>query len=126
MSVSPQLRALGPSIRTLAVFLDAIAAYGWYCAQVQARVDTALIVEGDRESGWNDDHAARVLRAWGVVDQHGVYLLAGLTKAETEVAFLRYDRQLDTVEIARLLNRPAATVRVQLYRAHERLRRLVA
>jgi DNA-directed RNA polymerase specialized sigma24 family protein len=111
----------------LAVYLDAIAAYGFYCSQVQGRVDTAMLVEledGEQE-GWRGDHASRTLREnWGVVDQEGVYLVAGLTKAEREVAFLHYDRQLDSGEIGRLLNRSAITVRVQLHKAEERLQRL--
>jgi hypothetical protein len=125
MTVSPQLRALGTEIRLLAILIDAVAAYGWYCDAVQARLDTALLTE-KRGEGWNEDHAGRRLREWGVVDQHGVYLLAGLTKAEQEVAFLHYDRQLDSQEIGKLLVRPATTVRVQLHRAQERLRRLAA
>lgn len=120
MTLSPQLRALGPTIRLLAVFIDAWADWNW------GAFETALLIEGDREEGWNEDHAARTLRGWGVKDQHGVYLLAGLTKAEAEVAFMIYDRQLEPIEVAKYLNRPATTVRVQLHRAQERLRRLAA
>lgn len=118
MSVSPQLRALGPTIRLLAVFIDAWADHNW------GLFETALLVEGDREEGWNEDVTARQLREWGVKDQHGLYLLAGLTKAETDVALMFYDRRLEPIEISRYLNRPATTVRVQLHRAQERLRRL--
>jgi DNA-directed RNA polymerase specialized sigma24 family protein len=123
--ISPQLRALGTEIRLLAVFLDAISAYGRYCVEVQGRVDTALLTEEHGE-GWHGDHAVRTLREWGVVDQHGVYLVAGLTKRQTEVAFMYYDRQLEPVEIAKYLRLDPHTVRVHLQAAEERLRRLAA
>lgn len=120
MSISPQLRALGPTIRLLAVFIDAWADHNW------GIWETALLVEGDREEGWNEDHAARTLRGWGVVDQHGVYLLAGLTKRQREVAFMAFDRQLEPSEIGKYLGLDAHTVRVHLQAAEERLRRLAA
>lgn len=125
MGVSVQLRALGAEIRLLAVFLDAIAAYGRYCIEVQGRVDTAILVE-KRGEGLNEDHAGKRLREWGVTDQHGVYLLAGLTKRQTEVAFMFYDRQLEPSEIGKYLRLDAHTVRVHLQAADERLRRLSA
>jgi DNA-directed RNA polymerase specialized sigma24 family protein len=119
--VSPQLRALGPDIRLLAVFIDAIAAYGEDCPQVQARVDSAMLAEREEGDGWREGDAARTMRQWGARDQHGIYAAAGLNKTETEVAFMHYDRQLEPVEIARLLKRDPATVRTQLYRAKSRL-----
>ena len=125
-ALSPQLKALGPDIRLLAVFMDAIAAYGWYCEAVQARVDTAVLIEREEGEDWRGSHADQRLKQWGVVDQHGVYLLAGLTKAESEVAYLHFDRRLESAEIGRLLNRSAVTVRVQLHKAKERLRTLAA
>jgi DNA-binding NarL/FixJ family response regulator len=125
LTVSPQLRALGTEIRLLAILIDAVAAYGWYCDAVQARLDTALLTE-KRGEGWNEDHAGRRLREWGVVDQHGVYMVAGLTKRQTEVAFMFYDRQLEPVEIAKYLKLDPHTVRVHLQAADERLRRLAA
>jgi DNA-binding CsgD family transcriptional regulator len=123
--MSPQLRALGSEIRVLAQFLDAIAAYGKYCIEVQGRVDTAWLTE-KRGEGWNEDHANKRLREWGVTDQHGVYLLAGLTKRQTEVAFMYYDRQLEPSEISKYLRIDAHTVRVHLQAVDERLRRLAA
>jgi hypothetical protein len=125
-ATSPQLRALGPEIRVLAVFLDAIAAYGGYCAEVQGRVDTAVLCESDDHEGWHLNAAERSMAQWGAKDQYGVYQAAGLTKAEAEVCFLHYDRCLDNVEIGRLLGRNALTVGVQLHKARERLKRLAA
>ena len=85
-----------------------------------------MLVEGDREEGWNDDHAARQLREWGVKDQQGIYLLAGLSKRQAEVAFLYFDRRLEPSEIAGLLGIDAHTVRVHLQKLEERLQRLAS
>ena len=116
-AVSPQLRAF-KMLRLLDVLIDAWADHNW------GLWETALLAESSEHEGWNEDESMRVLRKWGARDQHGVYAAAGLTKAETEVAFLHFDRQLDSAEIGRLLNRSAITVRVQLHKAQERLRRL--
>lgn len=124
MQVSPQLRALGPDIKLLAVFIDAIAAYGEYCPQVQARVDSAILADRAEGEGWREDHAARTMRQWGASDQQGIYRAAGLTEKQIEIAKLHYDRQMGPAEIALLLGRPAVTVRVQLFRLNERLRML--
>lgn len=105
-------------MRILAAFIDAWADHNW------GIWETALLVEGDRESGWNDDAAARQLKEWGVVDQHGVYALAGLTKRQTEVAFMYFDRQLEPAEIAGFLACDAITVRRHLQGVRERLGRL--
>jgi DNA-directed RNA polymerase specialized sigma24 family protein len=122
---SPHL-ALGRDVRLLVVFLDAIAAYERYGEQVQARVDTAMLVEREEGEGWRGSHAEQRLAEWGVVDQHGVYLLAGLTKRQKEVAELYYDRQMEPVEIAKLLKCDAHTVRVHLQAIRERLAKLAA
>ena len=123
---SPQLRALGSDIRILAVFLDAIMAYGWYCIEVQGRVDTALLAEGNEAEGWNLDSAERTMRGWGARDQYGIYSAAGLTRRQAEVAYLHFDRQLDSPEIGELIGCDAITARVHLHNARERLRRLAA
>ena len=125
--ISPQLRALSPEIRLLAEFLDAIAAYGRYCLEVQARVDTAaLSYSADKGEGWNQAEPQRQMARWGAKDQHGIYAAAGLTKRQQEVAFMFYDRQLEPSEIGKYLRLDPHTVRVHLQAAEERLRRLAA
>ena len=124
--MNPQLRALSPEIRLLAEFIDAIAAYGRYCLEVQARVDTAALAYSDKAEGWNLGTAERQMRQWGARDQYGIYSAAGLTERQQEVAFLFFDRQLEPKEIANLLKIDAVTVRVHLHKAEERLRRLAA
>lgn len=124
--MSPQLRALGPDVRILCAFIDALILG---CASFDEAWDHPLVktqrlIETGSREGWNEDHAVRTMRQWGARDQYGIYAAAGLTKAEQEVAFLFYDRQLEPVEIANLLRRPSTTVRVQLFRGRERLRRL--
>lgn len=122
--------------RLLSIFIDAWADHNWSIWETALLEDERQQGSRDR-GGWNDDPIRKRLSQWGVVDQHGVYLLAGLTKAETEVAFLAFDRGyltykangdevLDAKGIAKQLNRPATTVRVQFYRAKERLRKLAA
>ena len=117
--LSPQLRAY-PLFRMLSVFIDAWADHNW------SLWDTQLIIEGDRELGWNEDNTSRQLKQWGAKDQHGIYQAAGLTKRQTECAFMFYDRQLEPSEIGKYLRLDAHTVRVHLQAAEERLRRLAA
>lgn len=112
-------------LRLLNVLIDAWADHNWAIWETALLADERQSGGRDRE-GWNDAPAKKTLSEWGVVDQHGVYLLAGLTKAEREVAFLHYDRCLESAEIGRLLGRDPVTVRVQLHKARERLRRLAA
>ena len=126
MTVSPQLRALGPGIRILNALIDALI----LGAELENMWDhplvkTAILVEsGNRESGWNEDLASRTMKQWGAKDQYGIYATAGLSDKEREVAFLHFDRQLDSREIGRYLNRSAVTVRVQLHKIREKLERL--
>ena len=127
MSLSPQLRALGPGIRILNALIDALI----LGAELEDMWDhplvkTAILVESGTREGFNEDSAARTLKSWGVVDQHGVYLIAGLTKRQREVAFMFFDRQLEPNEIGKYLGLDAHTVRVHLQAAEERLRRLAA
>ena len=128
MATSPQLRALGPDVRILAALLDAFIAGCEYIEDAwnHRLVRTAILAESGRREGFNEDQTTRTMRLWGAKDQHGIYNAAGLTKAEAEVAFLHFDRQLESQEIGKLLNRSAVTVRVQLHKAGERLRRLAA
>ena len=128
MSVSPQLRALGSEARILAALIDAFIAGCVYVDEAWEHrlVKTQILVESGTREGFNEDQAARTLKQWGVVDQYGVYLLAGLTKRQTEVAFMYYDRQLEPSEISKYLRIDAHTVRVHLQAVDERLRRLAA
>jgi hypothetical protein len=120
----------------LAVFIDAWADHNWALWETALLVDERRAGSEERE-GWNDTPAKRRLREWGVVDQYGVYLLAGLTKAEQEVAYLAFDRgyvtfeedgdlAIDAIGIGRQLDRKPTTVRAQFYRAKERLKRLAS
>jgi hypothetical protein len=136
--VSPQLRALGPDIRLLAVFIDAVAAYGEYCPQVQARVDSAMLAERADGEGWHEDAAQRTLRARGWRDADGIYNAAGIPEKHRPVIDLalygdprrrgRGHRREDLEggfsdsEIARLTGHPERTVRLWL---HDDLPRLL-
>lgn len=78
--ISEQLRGAGPFIRVLAVYLDAIAAYGDHCAAVDARLETAILIEsghGKTQSwaeqtmavyGWNSPEA--IMNAAGIPEKH--------------------------------------------------------
>ncbi len=136
MSLSPQLRAMPFPIRLLAVVIDVAATSGWpittddpneQTISEHPLVESARLVErAEQGDGWRGSHAEQRLAKWGVADQHGVYLLAGLTKRQAEVAFLFYDRCLRPKEIAGYLGIDPITVRLHLHKAEERLRRLAA
>jgi DNA-directed RNA polymerase specialized sigma24 family protein len=121
--MTPQLLALPVHYQLVAAYIDA---HLWNCWAIYATAALVAEIQGSEESeGWNEDQTKRTMRErWGARDQYGVYSAAGLTKAETEVAFLRFDRQLTPSEIGRLLGRSAVTVRVQLHNAQQRLRKL--
>ena len=127
MSISPQLRALGSFYRILAVYVDAAGLTSWDLDEVwnHPLVKTAQVIE-ERGEGWKGDHALQQMQQWGAKDQHGIYSAAGLTKRQTEVAFMFFDRQLEPSEIGKYLRLDAHTVRVHLQAAEERLRRLAA
>ena len=84
-SLSPQLRALGPDIRLLAVFLDAIAAYGHYCVEVQGRVDTAMLAEREDGEGWNLTKTQALLERRGWRNADGIYDAAGIPEKHRRV-----------------------------------------
>jgi len=139
-TVSPQLRALGPDIRLLAVFIDAIAAYGRYCTQVQGRVDSAVLTEAEDGEGWHEDHAQRTLTEYGWRDANGIYNAAGIPEKHRPVIDLalygdprqrgRGRRREDLEggfsdkEIARLTGHPERTVRLWLHDDLPKLLRL--
>jgi DNA-binding NarL/FixJ family response regulator len=128
MTPSPQLRALGGDVRILCALIDALIAgcETFEEAWSHRLTQTAILIESDKHEGWNLDVAARTMRQWGAKDQEGIYAAAGLTKRQREVAFMYYDRQLETIEIGKYLRLDAHTVRVHLQNADERLRRLAA
>lgn len=120
------LRELGGELRILAAFIDAlILGVDLDAAWDHPLVKTAILMEsGERSQGWNEDRATRRLREWGVVDQDGIYLLARLTKRQTQVAKLYFDRQMEPRDIAKALNCDAITVRRHLQNIRERLAKL--
>jgi len=107
-------------LRLLDVLIDAWADHNW------SIWDTALLAESSDHEGWNEDEAMRTMRGWGARDQHGVYAAAGLTKRQTEIAYLHCERQMDSVEIGALVGCDAVTARVHLHNGRERLRRLAS
>lgn len=106
-------------LRLLNVFIDAWADHNW------ALWETALIVE-EHSEGWRENHATQLMRQWGARDEEGLYNAAGLTKRQRQIAFMRYNRQMEPSEIGKYLRLDAHTVRVHLQAAEERLRRLAA
>ncbi len=133
--ISPQLRALGFEIRLLAVFLDAIAAYGRYCIEVQGRVDTAVLVEG-REEGWNEDRAARLMAERGWKGAEGIYDAAQIPEKHRRVMDLSLWRDhrpgkkrsgyFTVKEISDLTGHPIRTVELWLHDDRLKLDRLGA
>jgi hypothetical protein len=134
MTASPQLRALGPHIRVLAVFLDGIAAYGRYCEAVQARVDTAWLNEARSGDGWQVTPGERVMaeRGWrtaedifneaGIPEKHRrvvEYALIGRPKGGGRGMFTHR-------EIAKMTGHPLRAVRDWLDTDMPRLERLAA
>jgi len=114
------------------VFLDAIAAYGHYCEQVQARVDTAMLAEREDGDGWNLTKAQRLLKKRGWNNAEGIYDAAGIPEKHRRVLDLAVwgdpgkhkGRMFTTREIAELTGHPERTVMRWLSDDMPRLRRL--
>jgi hypothetical protein len=137
-AISPQLRALGADIRLLAVYLDAIAAYGFYCSQVQGRVDTALLTEQADGEGWNEDPNSRVMASRGWRDADGIYDAAGIPEKHRRVMDLvlfsdltqsddpsgRRKGGFSNAEIAHITGHPERTVKLWIHNDIPKLRRL--
>lgn len=77
--------------------------------------------------------AKNPLAAFGVVDCRGIYLLAGLSEVQAKVADLHFERQLQPIEIAFVLDWrdsdgafDGRRASVHLYKAKEKLRGLAA
>ena len=127
---SPQLRAVGPVIRILAVYIDAIAAYGDECPAVDARVETAILIESGRgrtlswaeqtmfERGWRSPE--QIMNAAGIPEKHHrVIELACWGDPE------KHKQRMFTVrEIADLTGHPQRTVMRWLAEDMPRLRAL--
>lgn len=119
---SPQLRALGPEIRILAVFVDAVAAYGHYCEAVQARVETAMLTEARSGDGWQVTSAERMMgeRGWRSADD--IFNEADIPEKHRRVVELALwgdptkhkGRMFTTREIANMTGHPERTVRLWL------------
>lgn len=129
---SPQLRALGPHIRVLAVFIDGIAAYGRYCEAVQARLDTAWLNEARSGDGWQVTSAERMMgeRGWRSADD--IFNEADIPDKHRRVVELALwgdptkhkGRMFTTREIAEMTNHPKRTVELWLHEDMPRLVRL--
>lgn len=132
MNLSPQLRALGPHIRILAVYIDAIATYGHYCAQVQARLDTAWLNEVRSGDGWQVTSTERIMgeRGWHSADD--IFNEADIPEKHRRVVELALwgdptkhkGRMFTTREIAEMTNHPKRTVELWLHEDMPRLRAL--
>ena len=120
--ISPQLRALGAEIRVLAVFVDAVAAYGRYCEQVQARLDTAWLCEARSGDGWQITSTERMMgeRGWRSADD--IFDRAGVPEKHRRVVELALwgnprkhkGREFTTREIAEMTGHPERTVKLWL------------
>lgn len=129
---SPQLRALGPQIRILAVYIDAIAAYGRYCEQVQARLDTAWLSESRSGDGWQVTATERRMseRGWRSADD--IFDEAGIPDKHRRVIELALwgdpkkhkGRMFNTRELAEMTGHPTRTVELWLHDDMPKLRRL--
>lgn len=132
MTLSPQLRALGAEIRVLAVFVDAVAAYGWYCEQVQARLDTAWLNEARSGDGWQVTSTERMMgeRGWRSADD--IFNEADIPEKHRRVIELALwgdptkhkGRYFSTREIAEITGHPERTVKLWLHLDVPKLRRL--
>lgn len=116
---SPHL-ALGQNVRLMAIFIDAWADQNW------GVWESALNAEFD-EVPLTPTRTAERLAEWGLVDRHGLFQLAGLSKRQIEVMEARYPEgprgeDPTPAEIAAQLGWPSLRVRVHLHEAYARLR----
>jgi DNA-directed RNA polymerase specialized sigma24 family protein len=134
MTLSPQLRAIGPDIRVLAVLIDAIAAYGRYCEQVQARIDTAWLTESRSGVGWQVTPAERMMAERGWHSAEDIFNEAGIPDKHRRVVELALwgdptkhkGRMFTTREIAEMTGHPERTCKLWLSMDMPRLRTLAA
>jgi hypothetical protein len=136
-SVSPQLRALGPDVRVLAVVIDVLISTGCETfkeAWEHRLVQTAILCESDSREGWNEDHAARLLESRGWHNADGIYNAAGIPEKHRRVIDLALwqgdqpDQKrrgyFSLQEIADLTGHPLRTVQLWLHDDMPKLRRL--
>lgn len=116
MSVSPQLRALGPEIRILAAFIDAWADHNW------AIWETALLTESKSE-GWNFSKTERLLQRRGWRSVEDIYEAAGIQPNHWIVLDLD-TRGYEERDICRHTGHDRKTVYQWLERDRAKLRRL--
>lgn len=128
--ISPQLRALGPTIRILAVYLDAIAAYGDNCPEVEARLESAILAESGRgrtlswaeqtmtELGWRSPED--ILNRAGIPEKHHRVIELACWGDPTK----HKGRMFTIREIAHMTNHPERTVKLWLSVDMPKLRKL--
>lgn len=129
--ISPQLRALGPMIRILAVYLDAVAAYGDHCPAVDARLESAFLAESGhgRTLSW----AQQTMAEYGWNSPEDIMNRAGIPEKHHRVIELacwgdpskHKQRMFTTREIAHMTGHPERTVRLWLSADMPKLRDLV-
>ena len=112
--------------RLLNVLIDAWADHNWALWETALLADERQQRNSQEREGWNDTPVKKTLGRWGVVDQHGIYAIAGLTKRQSQVAELYFDRCMEPREIGQMLRCDAVTVRRHLQNIRERLARLAA
>lgn len=127
---SPQLRAIGPVIRILAVYIDAIAAYGDHCPAVDGRIESAILAESGRgktlswaeqtmaERGWRTPE--EIFNAAGIPDKHRRVIELACWGDPTK----HKGRMFTTREIASMTGHPERTVMRWLSEDMPRLRLL--
>jgi hypothetical protein len=132
--MSPQLRALSPELRVLAVYIDAIAAYGHDCPQVWARVDTAWLCEARSGDGWQVSPGEKIMTSRGWRSADDIFNEAGVPEKHRRVVELALwgnpqkhkGREFTIREIAEMTGHPWRTVQNWLSEDMPRLARLAA
>lgn len=127
---SPQLRALGPTVRLLAVFIDGVAAYGAYCPQVEARIESARLVESGR--GITLSRSERTMSELGWRSAADIFDRAGIPEKHREVVSWALwgdpekprGKYFTIREISKMTNHPPRTVWRWLADDMPKLRRL--
>jgi hypothetical protein len=119
------LHHLGKDVRILGALIDALIAglyanciYQW---RVEGLVETAIRKESNPKSAATTKRDNEAMTHWGVVDQDGIYRVAGLSDRETEIARWHYDLGLKPGEMATYFGGDPIRMAAQLYRVKEKL-----